>query len=135
MREGVKSAIKKDYSSKEALHKLLEWILVNKAAFAVNEQEQHLTTLSTDFICRRGLLDTMMNTPYEGHEDLEFVAVKYKETIYLCSQQTEQDKLMEQLDSEREKEMGSWGFKFEQYMLSDNIPESDGKTEFNDEQV
>ena len=35
LREGVESAIKKDKNAKsEKLDKLLEWILINKAAFA-----------------------------------------------------------------------------------------------------
>ena len=68
-----------------------------------------------------GLLKTLMTTPYERQNDWEFVAVKYRDTIYLCSQKTEQDKLMEQLKTDREKQMESWGFKFEQIILSDSI--------------
>ena len=137
LREGVESAIKKDKNAKnEKLDKLLEWILMNKAAFTVNEQESNLlTTLSTDFVCFRGLLTTIMCTPYERREDWEFVALKHKGTIYLCKQETEQQRLFEQNKSERQKHMESWGYKFEQYILSDNILESDDKKECNDKQV
>ena len=135
MREGVKSAITKDNVPEEALHKMLEWILMNKAAFAVNEQEPNLTNLSTDFVCFRGLLTTIMCTLFERREDWEFVALKHKGTIYLCKQETEQQRLFEQNKSERQRQMESWGYKFEQYILSDNVLESDGKKECNDKQV
>ena len=136
LREGVESAIKKDKSTKsEKLDKLLEWILMNKAAFAVNEQEPNISTLSTDFVCFRGLLTTIMCTPYERREDWEFVALKYKETIYLCKQETEQQRLFEQNKSERQRHMESWGYKFEQFILSDSILETDEKNEMNHGQV
>ena len=136
LREGVESAIKKDKSAKsEKLDKLLEWILINKAAFAVNEQEPNISTLSTDFVCFRGLLTTIMCTPYERREDWEFVALKYKETIYLCKQETEQQRLFEQNKSERQRHMESWGYKFEQCILSDSILETDEKNEMNHRQV
>ena len=136
LREGVESAIKKDKTTKnEKLDKLLEWILMNKAAFAVNDQETNISTLTTDFVCFRGLLTTIMCTPYERREDWEFVALKYKETIYLCKQETEQQRLFEQNKSERQRHMESWGYKFEQFVLSDNIHESEGKNEFDNQQV
>ena len=136
LREGVESAIKKDKNTKnEKLDKLLEWILLNKAAFAVNEEETNISTLTTDFVCFRGLLTTIMCTPYERREDWEFVALKYKETIYLCKQETEQQRLFEQNKSERQRHMESWGYKFEDYILSDSIHESDEKNEFDNQQV
>ena len=107
--------------------------MTNKPAFTINEQDSQLNTLSTDFVCFRGLLTTLMCTPYERREDWEFVAIKYKETIYLCKTETEQQRLFEQSKSERQKQMESWGFKFEQYVLSDSIINT-GESSFNDEQ-
>ena len=135
LREGVETAIKKDKTAKnEKLDKLLEWILMNKPAFTVNEQEPHLNTLSTDFVCFRGLLTTLMCTPYERREDWEFIAIKYKETIYLCRTETEQQSLFEQSKSDRQKQMESWGFKFEQLVLSDSIINTE-ESDFDDMQT
>ena len=57
LNEGMETVIKKDKTAKnEKLDKLLEWILMNKAEFSVNDQSpSSLTSLSTDFVCFRGL--------------------------------------------------------------------------------
>jgi RAT1-interacting protein len=109
----------------EKLDKMLEWIVMNKAPFVVDDQSTPLQSLSTDFVCFRGLLTTLMCTPYEKREDWEFVALKYKETIYLCSIETEQKRLQEQHKNDRQKQMASWGYKFEQFILSDSISEDE----------
>ena len=123
----MEATIKKDKTAKnEKLDKLLEWILMNKAAFSLNDpQMSSLNTLSTDFVCFRGLLTMIMCTPFEKREDWEFVAIKYKETIYLCKLETEQQRLFEQGKSERQKQMETWGFKFEQFILSDSITDNE----------
>ena len=51
-----------------------------------------------------------------------------KDTIYLCSTETEQKRLAEANKSERQKQMESWGFKFEQCVLSSSIT-IDGEAE------
>ena len=124
--EGIESAVRKEKSARnEKLDKLLEWILMNKTTFSVNGEESPLHTLSTNFVCFRGLLTTLMCTPYEKREDWEFVALKYKETIYLCRIETEQQRLFEQRKNDRQKHMESWGFKFEQFVLSDSINDTE----------
>ena len=127
LNEGIESAIRQERTTKnERLDKMLEWILMNKAPFVVDDdQSSPLQTLSTDFVCFRGLLTTLMCTPYEKREDWEFVALKYKETIYLCSIETEQKRLQEQQKNDRQKQMASWGYKFEQFVLSDSINEEE----------
>lgn len=143
LNEGIESSIRQERTTKnEKLDKMLEWILMNKAPFVVDDdQSSPLQTLSTDFVCFRGLLTTLMCTPYEKRKDWEFVALKYKETIYLCSIETEQKRLQEQQKNDRQKQMASWGYKFEQFVLSDTINEEEddgfGETkksepEFND---
>ena len=127
LNEGMETVIKKDKAAKnEKLDKLLEWILMNKAEFSVNDQSpSSLTSLSTDFVCFRGLLTTLMCTPYERRADWEFVALKYKETIYLHRIETEQQRMFEQSKNDRQRQMESWGFKFEQFILSDSINDSE----------
>ena len=50
----------------------------------------------------------------------------FKDTIYLCKVETEQKRLSEENRTKRQLDMCSWGYKFEQYVLSDNInPEPD----------
>jgi RAT1-interacting protein len=74
-----------------------------------------------------------MCTPYERREDWEFIAIKYKETIYLCRTETEQYRLFEQSKTDRQKQMESWGFKFEQFVLSDSIINTE-ESDFDDMQ-
>ena len=78
-----------------------------------------------DFVCFRGLLTTLMCTPYERRDGWEFNAVKFKKTIYLCAVETDQKKSQRLNESQRQKDMCSWGFKFEQYVLSDEPRISD----------
>jgi len=134
----------------EKIDRMLEWILLNKEVFQVqgsptkstaNDSSSSgggddssapgdpssvaLETLSTDFVCFRGLLTTLMCTPYERRDGWEFNAVKFKKTIYLCAVETDQKKSQRLNESQRQKDMCSWGFKFEQYVLSDEPRISD----------
>ena len=132
LNEGIDAAIRQERTTKsEKLDKILDWILMNKCSFTINDQpSESLQSLSTDFVCFRGLLTTLMCTPYERREDWEFVAIKFKQTIYLCTIETEQKRTAEQNKSERQKEMSTWGYKFEEFVLSDNICD-DSKEENN----
>ena len=48
------------------------------------------------------------------------IAVKWKDTIYLHKEETVEHKLRRQNPTQREKDMTSWGYKFEQYMTTDS---------------
>ena len=74
--------------------------------------------LKPEFICYRGLLSTLWRTPFEESEGWIVCAVKFKGTIYLCGFDTEEVKDRKQNATARELMMSSWGFKFEQYLLS-----------------
>ncbi|XP_072935973.1 decapping and exoribonuclease protein-like [Epargyreus clarus] len=74
---------------------------------------------AADFFCYRGLMTCLACTPYEKREPWKIVAVLHKGSIYLCARETEEQKQRKQRATEEEKKFASWGFKFEQYMLSD----------------
>ena len=139
LNQGLESAVRKPASAQnEKIDRLLEWILQNRNVFQIqgsptkppppNDDDDgkpdetpvvKLDTLSTDFVCFRGLLTALMCTPYERRDGWEFNAVKFKNTIYLCAVETEQKRAQRQNETQRQKEMCSWGFKFEQYVLSE----------------
>lgn len=70
------------------------------------------------FFCYRGLMTCIACTPYENQEPWKIVAVLHKGSIYLCARDTE-DKIKRKVNmTEQEKRFTSWGYKFEQYLLS-----------------
>lgn len=70
------------------------------------------------FFCYRGLMTCVACTPYENREPWKIVAILYKGNIYLCARDTE-EKLHRKLNmTERDKQFTSWGYKFEQFLLS-----------------
>lgn len=70
------------------------------------------------FFCYRGLLTCLACTPYENNEPWKIVAILFKGKIYLCARNTEEKIRRTQNMSEWEKLCSSWGFKFEQFLLS-----------------
>lgn len=76
------------------------------------------------FFCYRGLMTCVACTPYENREPWKIVALLHKGSIYLCARDTD-EKINKKINmTDREKQFTSWGYKFEQYMLSDE-PDSD----------
>nr|XP_034841214.1 decapping and exoribonuclease protein-like isoform X2 [Maniola hyperantus] len=71
------------------------------------------------FFCYRGLLTCVACTPFENREPWKIVAILYKGNIYLCARDTEAKRQQKLCMSARDKQFTSWGYKFEQYMLSD----------------
>lgn len=129
---GVDSAILKDADVRleEGISSMLRWILLNKDSFRVvpppgteSQQQPHtheekLSGLSTDIVCYRGLLTTVMCSPYERREGWQVLAVKWKGTIYLRQVDTDAKRSAEANKTDRQKQMCSWGYKFEQYVVS-----------------
>ena len=119
LNEGMASVVRKNEEEckEEGLKMMLKWILQNPKRFLVNQGP--LKDLSTDFVCFRGLLTNLMCSPYENREGWEFTAVKWKNTIYLRKEETSEQKNRRLNATKREKTMCSWGYKFEQLMMSD----------------
>lgn len=75
--------------------------------------------LKTDFVCWRGLLTTLLVTPYDNQKEWLFSVIKYKGTLYLCEIETEKNKLERENMDEKSKSFTYWGHKFESYITSD----------------
>lgn len=118
-----------DETKKERLDRLLHWILLNSAKFhTVKSVGGPLLCLSTDFVCFRGLLTKLLCTPYEGREGWIVCATRFRKTIYLCAYDTAEKHAQEVTETEVQKMMSSWGYKFEQYMIDGGDP-SEGVNE------
>lgn len=70
------------------------------------------------FFCYRGLMTCIACTPYEKKDGWRLVAILFKGNIYLCLRDTEEKQKIKQNFTEKEQKFTSWGFKFEQYLLS-----------------
>ena len=97
----------------EQLDNLLRGILANRARFTVGGEAD--SSLHTDVVCYRGLLTTLLATPYEEREGWQLDCVTWRGTTYLCQVETEQRRRERERETERQKRMSSWGYKFEQY--------------------
>jgi len=100
----------------EGLTNMLQSILHYRQRFALASGE--LDSLHTDLVCYRGLLTTLLCSPYEGKEGWEVTAAKWRGTLYLRQQETEERRRQRERETERQKTMSSWGYKFEQYLTS-----------------
>lgn len=107
---GYEGTIKKEFDLNERIDFLLKWVTGNKSLLT-----------NVEFVNYRGLLTKVMLTPYERQDDWIICATKYRGVIYLCSFNTERDRKRHAEQTERDKLMSSWGYKFEQYMMSGNI--------------
>uniref|UniRef100_A0A8D8M873 Decapping nuclease n=1 Tax=Cacopsylla melanoneura TaxID=428564 RepID=A0A8D8M873_9HEMI len=92
-------------------------------------------TQDVDFICFRGTFSTVMiSSLIENRLDWRIGAYLINKTIYLCNFDTELKKedIKQQLSNPDSVRNSNWGFKFEQYMLSDDpVVKPDGKGELN----
>ncbi|XP_046970590.1 decapping nuclease DXO homolog [Vanessa cardui] len=98
------------------LTELLKFLLEHEARLNLPLQNK---LNDAQFFCYRGLMTCVACTPYENKDPWEIVAILYKGNIYLCARETPDKKKQKMSMSERDKQCTSWGFKFEQYMLSD----------------
>lgn len=119
LNEGMEQVIRKPESSfKEKISHLLEFILRNKEKLRNVSNDAENRILSTDFVCFRGLLRLIMCSPYERRDPWIILATKYKGTIYLCDLETEK-KIQDRMNqTEVSKRICSYGFKFEQFILT-----------------
>jgi len=128
LNRGLDEVVRKDEDKckEERLSMMLKWITINKERFAVggdksSGRKKEINSLNTDFVCFRGLLTQLMCTPYENREGWRVLAVRHRGTIYLHKDETEEAKRQRLQASDRLKAMQSWGYKFEQCMMSDTV--------------
>lgn len=74
--------------------------------------------MGVDFICRRGILKTLLCTPHKISDKWIICASKYRGTIYLCEFYTDEREQEYVNETAKVKQISSWGFKFEQYMVA-----------------
>jgi len=134
LNRGVRRAVKAiPAKSEERLDHLLRGVMGNKEKFAV---EGELDSLHTDIVCFRGLLTTLLCTPYERREGWEMKVARWRGTIYLMQVETEQKRRSRAEETDRQRIMSSWGYKFEQYMSSSSPhlgPDTDAPVNENEE--
>lgn len=121
LNDGLENVIRKPESSTdEKITHLLEFILHNKQKLGIElmTRDDSNNFLSAEFVCFRGLLRLIMCTPYEQREAWIILATKYKGTIYLCAHDTEKKIHDRNNQSAAQKRIFSYGFKFEQYILT-----------------
>lgn len=80
-----------------------------------------ITSLSTDFVCFRGLLRDLMCCPYQ-REGWIILATKFRRTIYLCAVDSVEKQMEKEKETENQKRMCSWGHKFEHFMTDGADP-------------
>lgn len=61
-----------------------------------------------------------MSTPYDEREAWIVLAIKFKGCIYLCAQETPENRLRKQRETDRDRKFMRYGFKFESCILSDD---------------
>lgn len=117
---GIDNVVRKVESCKEEkLSHLLQFILDNLSQI---RQPTGLIdrnkVLMADFVCFRGLLRQIMCTPYEYREPWIILAIKFKDTIYLCAEETQKQAQDRVNQTDTLKKILSYGFKFEQFILT-----------------
>lgn len=122
LNDGYEKVVHKpDNCVEEKINHLLRFIVRNLDKFqAKSSDEFNEEVLSINVVCFRGLLRLLMCTPYEYRDNWSILATKYKGTIYLCALETDERKSQRQNESSEMKRILSYGFKFEQYMMSGN---------------
>lgn len=116
---GLHKVTRRNYENvrEDKINQLLRWLLLNGHKFHTKDSAgSSLQSLSTDFVCFRGLLRDLLCVPYEGREGWIICATKFRGTIYLCAYETPEKIAQRESETEQQKKMCSWGYKFEQYM-------------------
>lgn len=111
---GLNVAIKKPES---ANHEYLDHLL----KFIYDHQQRILKDRPPpEFVSWRGLLRLIMCTPYEYRQDWCIHVTRFKNTIYMIKRETEEEKMQRSQESDEQKRACAWGYKFEQYCLSES---------------
>ncbi|KAI8356103.1 hypothetical protein EDC96DRAFT_261549 [Choanephora cucurbitarum] len=105
LNEGYERMIQRDESISEHIDTLLD------ALTHFNSEAKEATT--ADIVTWRGIMTKILCTPYARREPWELRATRYKDTIYLEEQTTEQKKQQESQATEKQKRMSYWGYRFE----------------------
>lgn len=106
---------------------ILTWILENFDILKIQDSKDITRWIQPRFVTHRGTLKSLLITPHEQYDGWIICASKFKGTIYLCSFDTEEKKQKELAKTDYQRLCSDWGFKFEQYMLTDT-PDNEPST-------
>lgn len=112
LNDKMADAVIKDDELDEKLNNVLRWIY--------NSVKPPIDERIGDIVCYRGLLTTIMCTPYETQEGWIINATKWNGVIYLCATDTKEKKMRKRQATPRDKNFFNWGYKFEQFMMADS---------------
>lgn len=128
LNKNVSKVIRRANENKdEKITHLLQFLLDQEPRLKLNNGGQ-IALEKAKFYCYRGLLTCIACTPYENREPWRIVVTLYKGSIFLCARDTKEQWEKKRNMSEKDLKFCSWGFKFEQYLLSDD-PRSAPNTE------
>lgn len=117
LNRGLELAIKKPESvNDETLDSILKFIYdQHQKIFAPGGQVP-----SPEFVTWRGILRLIMCTPYEHRQDWCLHVTRFNNTFYLLKRETANDKYRRNNETREQKTFMAYGFKFEQYCLSES---------------
>lgn len=119
LNKGYENVIHKLEERDEKIDHLLTFIINNIHLLKNNNEcTNNAQFLKTNVVCFRGLLRLLMCTPYEFINGWIILATKFRGTIYLCAQETDEAISKRLNTSDQVKKICSYGFKFEQYVLT-----------------
>lgn len=115
---GLEMAIKKPESaSDEGLDSILKFIYDHhQKIFA----PAGCPVSPPEFVTWRGILRLIMCTPYEHRQDWCLHVTRFNNTFYLMQRETANDKYRRSKETEQQKTFMAYGFKYEQYCLSES---------------
>ncbi|XP_061712220.1 decapping and exoribonuclease protein-like [Cydia pomonella] len=112
----LENAIHKPEGLDVKLNDLLQFLLEHEARLNMPRENK---LQNARFFCYRGLMTCVACTPYENKEPWKIVVMLFKGNIFLCARDTEEKIKRVSNMTQEEKKFTSWGYKFEQYILSD----------------
>ncbi|CAG5018083.1 unnamed protein product [Parnassius apollo] len=94
--------------------------MINLLLQYLSDQKECLKiSKNIDFICYRRTLISIMCNAFDEVKPLLISACLYNGSIYLCTLDTPQDIMKRKSRTKEEETFCAWGYKFEQYLLSD----------------
>ncbi|KYN08872.1 Protein Dom3Z [Trachymyrmex cornetzi] len=102
------------------LDNLLRWLSNNFRRLEKPLSVQEERWLDIEFVASRGTIKTILCSPYKMRDEWIICASKYRGTIYLCEFYSDEREHHYVNASMSEKQIHSWGYKFEQYMVADH---------------
>jgi len=109
----------KDPNEEQLMHQqtnemthLIDWI---------HRHEESFRRRRPDFVFYRGLMTKLLGTPYENRDGWRLGAIMKNGTIYLRNIDTQEsiESRLKQSQDPKQSRTCSWGFNFEQFLLSD----------------